>query len=341
MNLDKAKTILGLNGTENEKEIKTKYRNLIRSVHPDNKENRESESGYTATEINAAYDFIIKNVISERKIARWDVFDDHFSKTSNYKSSKKHSKKGADFTSTNATKWNAPINPNAYTKRPIYHNVEDSTGEKIGTIEIDKGKYIWTIEEDFPLFLKSLYDTGKRLLSEVETKIGYEAEDSIKQEFLARLIYLLSGQYVDGLVSLNALTSKDKDSYKIQAMLEPEGGIFSLKEGTLLYPAGVVNHRLYLRRIDGQIVGYVSFHDDRLYYAVVPLFEQRRVSVKTTVKEWHAKSRSHGAYADIDLWLKLIESDETSVDSTSLIIEGLLNEWRKALYNCLHRDSFF
>lgn len=50
--------------------------------------------------------------------------------------------------------------------------------------------------------------------------------------------------------------------------------------GSTLYPAGVSNHRLYLRNKSGQIIGYLSFKDDRLYYVIIPLLEQNKAQVK-------------------------------------------------------------
>ena len=48
---------------------------------------------------------------------------------------------------------------------------------------------------------------------------------------------------------------------------------FSLKPGDLLYPAGIRKHRLYLKNRGGHELGYLSFHDDRMYYIVVPLLD--------------------------------------------------------------------
>lgn len=45
------------------------------------------------------------------------------------------------------------------------------------------------------------------------------------------------------------------------------------------YP-GTPGHKLYLKNQSGKELGSLSFSDDRLYYVVVPLFEQKRVQIK-------------------------------------------------------------
>ena len=54
-------------------------------------------------------------------------------------------------------------------------------------------------------------------------------------------------------------------------------------EGDYLFPAGIRDHRLYLKNAAGQELGYLSFRDDRMYYILIPLFEQRRVRVRIRV----------------------------------------------------------
>lgn len=86
-------------------------------------------------------------------------------------------------------------------------------------------------------------------------------------------------------------------------MLELEQSKPVPKTVTVIYPAGITNHRLYVRNRSGEILGYLSFKDDRLYYVVIPLFEQKAVQVKMQVEERKLKSRAYGRYQDVCRWI--------------------------------------
>lgn len=70
--------------------------------------------------------------------------------------------------------------------------------------------------------------------------------------------------------------------------------------------------------------------DDRLYYLVIPLFEQKRVQVKVQAAEIMAeKSRKAAArYQKLDLWVKLLKKDISRLpENLNLQIERLLEEY--------------
>ena len=118
MNKSQARKILGLDCTEDEREVKKKYRKLMHENHPDNA-GGSSDSDYAA-KINTAYELIMKD----------------FGKGSEKKKSSIKRKPKSN--------WKGKENPNAFCARPIFHEVEDFDGNNIGTIEIARGKYVWT-----------------------------------------------------------------------------------------------------------------------------------------------------------------------------------------------------
>lgn len=302
MNKSQARKILGLDGSENEREVKKKYRKLMHDHHPDSS---GSSDGEMAAKINTAYELIMKS------------FDGGIVTTSS--KSKKSKKKN----------WNAKENKNAYCVRPIFHEVEDFDGNSIGTIEIARGKYVWTKDEEFSLFLKSLYETSKELLENARPTLFFQVPDVIKQKYLADLTYLLTGQFIDSTLTLKELGVLDIDAYKISAMVELGADVAVPKVGTTLYPAGISNHRLYLRNKVSEIVGYLSFKDDRLYYVIIPLLEQKRAQVKMVVADKTLKSRTRKRYVDLDLWIRLIDVETSAVESTNLKIDELLKKYGK------------
>lgn len=128
-------------------------------------------------------------------------------------------------------------------------------------------------------------------------------------------------------------------------MLETEAGAPAPEEGALLSPAGLRRHRLYLKDPSGQLLGYLSFPDDRLYYVIIPLFEQRRVQVRIQVQESPGpqsqagakssgaeKKKGAGRYRRLHLWVKLLpEIGNGRPEGLNLQIEQLLTRYRQAL----------
>lgn len=308
MNKSTARKILGLNGTEDERAIKRKYRKLMHEHHPDNSESEDSE---LAAKINTAYELIMKD---------FDGSDGKHHSTPKKPTTKK---------STKTKNWNAKENKNAYCVRPILHEVEDYDGSSIGTIEIARGKYVWSKDEEFSLFLKSLYETSKELMDNARPSLFFEPPAVIKQKYLADITYLLTGQFIDSSLTLNELAVMDTSAYKIDAMVELETNTPVPKPCTALYPAGISKHRLYLRNKGGEIVGYLSFKDDRLYYVIIPLFEQKKAQVKMVVSDIPKSTRYGKKYADIDLWVKIIEDQNSAIDNTNRKIDELLEKYAK------------
>lgn len=151
--------ILGITSGTALTDIKKKYRQLMHRVHPDTEAFSTRAYDFTAQEINEAYDFLRKNM-PEESLGKADK---------NTTSSRKQHGKTAyrqSYWDENATtgstakqmKWDAPLNENAYTARTVYHYAEDADGEIIGSFPAATGKYLWILEEDFPLFLKSMFE---------------------------------------------------------------------------------------------------------------------------------------------------------------------------------------
>ena len=150
--------ILGITSGTALTDIKKKYRQLMHRVHPDTEAFSTRAYDFTAQEINEAYDFLRKNM-PEESLGKADK---------NTTSSRKQHGKTAyrqSYWDENATtgstakqmKWDAPLNENAYTARTVYHYAEDADGEIIGSFPAATGKYLWILEEDFPLFLKNMF----------------------------------------------------------------------------------------------------------------------------------------------------------------------------------------
>lgn len=309
MTRGQAYQILDIDRDADRAELKKKYRQLMHLVHPDAGGAGDKEYAYTAQEINEAYAILCK---SGKRAAE----------------SKRRS--GAKAGQKPKAAWDAPLNEHAYTEREVYHYVEDCDGEIIGTFTAVTGKYIWTLQEDFPLFLKSMFACSKGLLDAADRQIKRTFPVKEREKVQAELAYLLAQQFIDAPGTLRELVTieeNDKaDIFYIASMLELTENAPYVRAGMSLYPLATKKHRLFLGTKSGQRAGYLSFRDDRLYYIVIPLLEQKRAQVKVTVSSRQDRLATRGAnrYKNIDFWVRVPHDGAgTFPESINLQIEQL------------------
>ena len=298
--------ILGISPKADMEQIKKQYRRLMHQFHPDVSGSSKTSYRYSVQEINLAY-----AVLSSGEKKR------PFSKNLH---------------------WDAPLNQHAWIEREILHYAEDYEGNVIGNFTIARGKYLWTTEEDFPLFLLSIYRCGQELLDEIDAELEREENSALRLRFQPQLTYLLAQQFMDSTALLKKLAKKispgeeENGIYYLPAMLEVTGGFSKLKEEESLFPSRLKDHRLYLKNRARQELGYLSFSDDRFYYIVIPLFEQRRVLVKIKAAQSPASSRKRNLsrYHSLHLWLKFAPKTEKQLlENLNLQIRQLLEIYRQ------------
>ena len=288
MNRKKALKILGVTSDTDIRALKKHYRKLIRMTHPDSV--AEHDYPYEVHEINEAYNYLLSHLLDDEG----------------------ESKDGGP-----KIRWDAPVNENAYTDRAIYQYVEDANGNIIGTITVDAGKFMWIEDEDFPLFLKSLYDTAKSVIAEDDSKKHISRSDD--GDLLKDIAYLIAGQFFGSDASLSLMKQETDGSYHTKAMIEIGGGI-AINDGEALYPLQVRDHRLYVKNEAGKEVGYLTFRDDRMLFGIVPLFERSAVKVKMKA------GATRGMSVDADLWIMPIPEDNlTIIESINEKIRRLLD----------------
>ena len=309
--------ILGISPKADMEQIKKQYRRLMHQFHPDVSGFSNTGYQYTAQEINLAYEVLKKGFADFQE----DIF---------FGAEKKAASKNLH--------WDAPLNQHAWTEREILHYAEDYEGNVIGNFTIARGKYLWTAEEDFPLFLLSIYRCGQELLDEIDGSLQRKERSSLRGKIQPQLTYLLAQQFMDSTALLKKLAKKvspgeeENGIYYLPAMLEVTGGFSKLKGDESLFPSRLKDHRLYLKNSAGQELGYLSFSDDRFYYIVIPLFEQRRVLVKIKAAQTPASSRKRNLsrYHSLHLWLKFAPKTEKQLlENLNLQIRQLLETYRQ------------
>lgn len=309
MNRKQAQAILGIDSDYTTEELKKRYRALMLITHPDTR--TEHHYPYDAGEINAAYEYLVNHSGKEKITVDKKPFDQEGDTRSN---------------------WNAQINANAYAERNIYMNVEDSNGDVIGRANVAVGKYVWTEDEDFNLFLYSLIECGKAIIARDDEAKNRDRSDDIGLH--ADIVYLLAGQYVDSSMVLSLLSKteagKDADGnanviYSVDTMLEVSDYYLGVKKEEVLLPAGVADHKLYVKNAKGKMLGYISFRDDRLYYGIIPLFERKAVQVMIKVADPEVKRLNGRKYIDLDMKIRLLAEDKSAMlDNINHRIDELL-----------------
>ncbi len=303
--------ILGVSPGAEESEIKKRYRQRMMEVHPDGRMHLEKHYTSCAQEINEAYAVLKKRSAEKAK-----------------REKQKAKRKGRPA-------WDAPVNEHAYREREILHYAEDREGNILGSFPVAKGKYLWKTEEDFSLFLLSIYRCAGEILDEFDASLKRRRKGQNRQKVHGELAYLLAQQFIDGTGLLKELarleTGEEGETvYYLPATAELSGGR-PLPPGTVLCPAGMKDHRLYLRDLSGRGIGYLSFPDDRLYYVVIPLLEQRsaQVKIRTAEKPLPGGGRASAAYQHLHLWLRLPPGAAGRMpENLNLEIERLLRESR-------------
>ena len=322
MTTKEACRVLGVAADASLQEIKKRYRRLMTQVHPDVHVSMRKHYAYSAREINIAYS-VLRREREQSQSPGGGRSDDFSSNTS--------SETASDFR-TRAAFWDAPINRHAYVEREIFHYAEDFDGNVIGHFSIARGKYFWTLEEDFPLFLRSIYQCTKELLDEIDESVCRHMSDTARQPVQAELAYLLAQQFMEHTALLKEITrsySTDTEGtmlFHLSAMLETSGKAPVLQPEELLYPAGIRRHRLFLKNRAGRELGYLSFRDDRLYYIIVPLLERRGVLVRVQSMKKTAKTKR---WQPLDLWLKVPADTKAASRHLHFHIENLLQKYRE------------
>ena len=181
--------ILGISPKADMEQIKKQYRRLMHQFHPDVSGSSKTSYRYSVQEINLAY-AVLKKSLSDPEV------------------SLSSGEKKRPFSKN--LHWDAPLNQHAWIEREILHYAEDYEGNVIGNFTIARGKYLWTEEEDFSLFLLSIYRCGQELLDEIDAELEREENSALRLRFQPQLTYLLAQQFMDGLGLLRELARMER-----------------------------------------------------------------------------------------------------------------------------------
>lgn len=280
MDVEQAKHILGITDLDDGRTAKIKYRRLIGRYHPDVTGSAPEKQQELAQKINAAYSLLKSEEFFLKKAA-------------------------------SETLWRATINEAAFAERNIYapYHMDIDADDLYQTMT--RGKYMWNPdEEEFHLFLRSIYHVARDILDAIETECGVPANtDSLRLSIQEQLFHCLAMQFVEPAECLSKIArpdivdSKGRSIYRFRAYigekqnLEMIKRIASLQIGETVYPTSLRNSRLMIANKNGETLGHLSFAEDELYYCLYPFMSAHLAQIKLTVRNVQASKERYSRHA--------------------------------------------
>ncbi|MCD8015369.1 MAG: DnaJ domain-containing protein [Lachnospiraceae bacterium] len=345
MDIEEAKRILGITDEDDGRTAKIKFRRLIGRYHPDAAGTDSKEHQELAQRINAAYsllkseEFFLTKAVAEvvwREIVNESVFTArNIYAPYHYWSCICEADRDVGRALMRSMTSNGAAYPWDIDSEGLYQRVTN-------------GKYMWDPnEEEFPLFLRSIYHAARDLLDAVETECNVTGNtDALRISSQERLFHCLAMQFVEPADCLPKIAEPDmvdKENRKIYRFrayvgekqnLDIMRRIASLRAAESVYPAAIRNGRLMIVDQSGGSLGHLSFAEDELYYCLFPFMSAHVAQVRLTVKK---VQRNKGNYlrhakAEIEFLIRLNqEADNYRNPDMNERIERILSDYRNQL----------
>ena len=208
MTVQQAYKIFDVKSDITKTELKKRYRRLMHMVHPDAALNRENVYKYSAYEINEAYT-VLSNQTGQESLRK-----------NNYEYDERYY--GADKANEEYA-FTAPENEHAFCQRNVYHYAEDYNGNNIGRFKVARGRYMWMPDEDFRLFLRSIYECSEEPFNSIDEESGKRPDAEHKIRYQAEFAYLFAQQFTATSETLESILTSIDDAanvFYVGAMLE-------------------------------------------------------------------------------------------------------------------------
>jgi hypothetical protein len=328
MNLQQARRTLGITPEDDKAAIKKKYRHLMGQFHPDAQVGENAlDSIRRAQEINEAYEYLKKHT---------GIFQSGAT-------TGKGSRRTASGTGTQSAwkdrppknpEWTGRINEKAFCKRNVYQRYSmevEGPADKL-YYRVARGRYLWDpATEDFTLFVTSLHHVTKELLEQTEERAARKKAESVatvttgawnteadRFQIQSRLFYHLSAQFTDPVQILDQIAKPkrtDEAGRKIYHFHTSLGAdatqpayrrLTALQPEDAIYPLAFQENRILVCREKQYPLGHLFFEDDRLYFCVIPLLQEKLAQVQMKVRKVQVLRKNHPykVKVDIDLYFR-------------------------------------
>lgn len=357
MNLQRARRILGITASDDRTAVKKKYRRLMGQFHPDVQMAESAESIRRAQEINEAYEYLKKHT---------GIFTDGTSgKDAGYRRTANGVRPGESVWKDRPPKkpeWTGRTNEKAFCERNVYqrYSMEVEVPTDKLYYRVARGRYLWDpATEDFTLFVTSLHHATKELLEQAEERAakkraqgmharatGYRNPEADRFQIQSKLFYHLSAQFADPVQILGRIAKPERTDesgrqiYHFHTSLGADAtqtsyrGLTALQTGDVIYPLTFQENRILVCREKTYPLGHLFFEDDRLYFCVIPLLQEKLAQVQMKVRKVQVLRKTHPykAKVDIDLYFRM-EKEITGYKGRdrNLEIAEILNDYETDL----------
>lgn len=342
MNLQQARHILGVTLEDDKTAVKKKYRRLMGQFHPDARAaENDTDSIRRAQELNEAYEYLKKHT-------------GIFAKSSSGAGSRSVWKERPP----KKPAWTGRTNEKAFCERNVYQRysmeVEVPTDQLY--YRVARGRYLWDpATEDFTLFVTSLHHATKELLEQAEESAASSGTAGFRRGGLpetdkftiqSKLFYHLSAQFANPVQILQRIAKPERKDdtgrqiYRFSTSLGADATqttyrrLLTLQPGDAIYPLAFRENKILVCREKQYPLGHLSFEDDRLYFCVIPLLQEKLAQVQMKVRKIQTLRKSHPykVKADIDLYFRTEkEIAEYKMRDRNLEIAEILNDYVEKL----------
>lgn len=242
--------------------------------------------------------------------------------------------------------WTGKCNEKAFCERNVYLRYSMDVAENTDKLyyQAARGRFLWDPEtEDFALFVTSLHHATKKLLEQAEEKTadvirntgskggtdarttagkvggetaGYAATDRFAVQ--SKLFYHLSTQFTDPVMILQKIAKPEKtdetgrEIYHFHTSLGADATqavyrqLTALQTGEAIYPLAFRENKIIVCKQKQYPLGHLSFEDDRLYFSLIPLLQEKLAQVQMKVRKVQVFRKSHPykVKVDIDLYFR-------------------------------------
>lgn len=297
MDLNRAYLVLGAQRGESWESIRHKYRQMIQMYHPDSA-GEDPASVFLAQQINEAYNFLKNAQSSTEKASDRMGYKTHFAGGMPSEEDYFHEQ---SVRCASAFTWKAGKNEQAFCARNLYEGSGMYDSGQVLWHQTGHDKYYWDPDqEDFRIFIRSINEACGELIGALERQYGiYDREDlddpTFEDEMRLKLFHLLIQEFIRPEYCLDRIAQEHEIDKTIPGKFCFEGiiGLSGAKElehlayirqGDFL-DLHIVNERIRVRSREGLDLGYLSFHEDSLYYVTALLLKDGGAAIEAEVKD--------------------------------------------------------
>lgn len=294
MTLKEAYKVLGASKHDDDREIKTKYKELLIMYHPDSDPNRKR---------NPEDDEKIRQVIEAYKKIRESEGEPSF--------------EPYEFS------WDAFENKDAFSERNIYVQFK-MYDEALPLSKMARGRFVWDPDmEEFRLFSKSVLEACKDILTDYQVAL---APDKVKDIF-----HLMMQEYVLQADAARKIGNKVKEdeiseTFSFTGFIKETAAYNRKSKVRIGEPLNIFlreDRAVAEEIVTGKILGSVSFDEDELYYVILPLLDDPEVEARASITKAETVRRiGSRMHVEIELTIPRSLKDTPAVNGS--LIKALL-----------------